>query len=110
MKIICTPLTSEAMSLLDTDDCPDALLQSISLSQNEYEKLLESGALIAINSKLGKIIDNYEDEVINTIEDLKKALTILEDHRTSRNSSIMKKLIHLNTLAIKNGTGLFFFF
>lgn len=110
MKVICTPLTSNATNLLDLDACPDSLLESISLNQEEYEKLVTSGALAAINSSLGKIIDDYEDEVINTIEALNKTLTILENHLTSENASVMKKLIYLNTLAIKNGTGLFFFF
>ena len=110
MKIICTPLTSEAMALLDIDDCPDSLLESISLSYEEYEKLLGSGALEAINKTLGKIIDDYEDEAIYTTDELSKTLAILKDHLTPENSSIIKKLIYLNTLAIKNRTGLFFFF
>lgn len=110
MKIICTPLTLEAMSLLDIDECPDSLLESLSLNQEDYEKLLESGALEAINTAFGKMIDDYEDEAINTTEELNKTLAILEDHLTPSNASIINKLIHLTTLAIKNRTGLFFFF
>ncbi|MFL9673490.1 hypothetical protein ACKCUY_10870 [Pseudomonas marginalis] len=56
------------------------------------------------------IDDYYEDEIINTNEDLSKALAIFKDHLTPENSSVMKKLIHLNTVAIKSHTGLFFFF
>lgn len=110
MKIICTPLTVEAMRLLDIDECPDSSLESLSLSQEEYEKLLESGALEAINNSLGKIIDNYEDETISTAEELDKTLALLEEHLTPENASVIQKLIHLNALAIKNRTGLFFFF
>lgn len=90
MKIICTPLTSEAMALLDLDDCPDSLLESISLSHEECEKLLESGALEAINETLGKIIDDYEDEAIYTTDELSKTLAILKDHLTREKSSIIK--------------------
>lgn len=110
MKVICTPLTLEAMSLLDVDDCPDSLLESVTLTHEEYEQLLQSGALEAINTTLGKIIDDYEDEVIYNLEELNKTLAILNNHLTPGNSSTIKKLIDLNTLAIKNRTGLFFFF
>ena len=110
MKMICTPLTPEAMRLLDINDCPDSLLESVHLTEEEYKKLLSSGAVDVINKILGKIIDDYEDEIINTNEDLTKALAIFEDHLTPENSSVMKKLIHLNTVAINSHTGLFFFF
>lgn len=110
MKIICTPLTLEAVKLLDVDDCPDSLLESISLFDEEYEQLLKSGALGAINETRGKLIDEYEGEVIKTTEDLVKTLEILQEHLTSENSSVIRKLIYLNTLAIKNRTGLYFFF
>ena len=110
MKIICVPLTMESMRLLDINDCPDSLLESFHLTEEEYKKLLASGAVEAINKTLGKIIDDYEDETINTNEDLSKALAIFEAHLTPENSSVIKKLIHLNTVAIKSHTGLFFFF
>ena len=110
MKIICTPLTLEAVELMDVDDCPDSLLKSISLCNKEYEQLLKSGALEAINETLGKLIDEYEDESIKTTEDLEKTLKILENHRSTENSSVIRKLIYLNTLAIRNCTGLYFFF
>jgi hypothetical protein len=110
MKMICVPLTLEAMRLLDINDCPDSLLETIHLTDEDYKKLLTSGAVETINNTLGKIIDDYEDESINTNEDLIKALAIFKDHLTPENSSVMKKLIHLNTIAIKNHTGLFFFF
>ncbi|MBC3304158.1 hypothetical protein H0Z09_23770 [Pseudomonas sp. SWRI18] len=110
MKIICTPLTLEAMNLLDINDCPDSLLESVTLTDEEYEQLLESGALEAINNTLEKMIDDYEDEAIDNIDELNKSLAILKDHLTPGNSLTMKKLINLNTLAIKNRTGLFFYF
>ncbi|NWC78648.1 hypothetical protein HX823_31735, partial [Pseudomonas sp. P7759] len=103
------PLTLEAMRLLDVDDCPESLLESVTLNPEEYQQLLQSGALRAINITLGKIIDDYEDEAIHNLADLTKTVEILNNHLTHENSSTMKKIIDLNTLAIKNRTGLFFF-
>lgn len=78
MKLICTPLTKEAMILLDTDECPISLLANCPLTHTEYQQLMGSGVIDKINNSLGKMIDDYEDESINTNEDLKKSLYILE--------------------------------
>ncbi|MCS4251444.1 hypothetical protein [Pseudomonas sp. BIGb0164] len=110
MKMICVPLSPEAMLLMDTDTCPNSLLKTINLTPREYKELLESKAIDTINITLGKLIDEYEDEKIDTFKDLKKALNILHTIKTTTNSTIIEKLIKLNTLAIKNHTGLFFFF
>lgn len=110
MKMICAPITPEAMTLLDVNKCPDFLLESILLTDDEYELIQKSGAIEKINSSLGKIIDDYEDEAIITSEELIKTRTILETHLTFENANIMTKIINLNTLAIKKHTGLFFFF
>ncbi|MCS4315336.1 hypothetical protein FBY10_10593 [Pseudomonas sp. SJZ103] len=90
MKIICVPLTLNAMRLLDTNDRPDSLLEIIHLADEEYKKFLISGAVETINKTLGKMINDYEDEIINTNEDLSKALAIFKDHLTPKNSSVMK--------------------
>ena len=110
MKIICTPLTSEAMSLLDTNSCPDHLLESISLTLEEYDQIQKAGVLEKINGALGKMIDDYEDETINTPNDLRKSLMILKANLTPENSEIINKVIHLTTVAINKNTGLYFFF
>lgn len=98
------------MSLLDVDECPESLLESVTLTPEEYTQLLQSGALETINTMLGKIIDDYEDEAIYNLEELAKTVDILNNYLTPENSSTMRKIIDLNTLAIKNRTGLFFFF
>ena len=110
MKTICVPLTTEAMKLLDINNCPDVLLESADLAEEEYQQFLESGALESINIEVGKIIDAYEDEIISTPEDLSKTLKILKTHLRPENSKTLNKLIHLNVLAINRNTGLFFFF
>ncbi|WP_237266713.1 hypothetical protein [Pseudomonas sp. ADAK22] len=98
------------MKLLDTNDCPDALLETASLTEEEYQQFLKSGALESINYAIGKIIDEYEDETITIPEELKKTLQILKAHLKPENSKTLNKLIQLNALAINKGTGLFFFF
>ena len=110
MKTICVPLTIEAMRLLDINDCPDHLLESTSLTEEEHEQLLEARALEKINNTIGKIIDEYEDESITTPKELKETLQILKTHLNTKNSKILNKIIHLNALAINRNTGLFFFF
>ena len=110
MKIICVPLTSKAIHLLDTNSCPDSLLETVNLTPEEYDKLLKTGAIDTINALLGKMIDDYEDEKIDTPEDLKKTLNILQKVKTATNSTTIDKIINLNNLAINSHTGLFFFF
>ncbi|WP_455930184.1 hypothetical protein [Pseudomonas fluorescens] len=110
MKLICTPLTKEAMILLDTDECPISLLANCPLTHTEYQQLMGSGVIDKINNSLGKMIDDYEDESINTKDDLKKSLYILENHSIPENQELARKIIKLNKLAIDNNTGLYFFF
>lgn len=43
--MICVPLTTEAMKLLDLNECPDALLETALLTEEEYQQLLNSSAL-----------------------------------------------------------------
>ncbi|MFB3306691.1 hypothetical protein [Pseudomonas sp. AMR01] len=110
MKLICTPLTLEAMNLLDTDHCPESLLESISLTDEEYQQLWESGVLETINFQLGKMIDDYEDENIRFESDLKKSLKLFENNSIPKNPELAKKITYLNRMAIERGTGLYFFF
>ncbi|WP_234452657.1 MULTISPECIES: hypothetical protein [unclassified Pseudomonas] len=98
------------MRLLDINDCPDHLLESTSLTEEEYQQLLESRALEKINNTTGKIIDEYEDEAITTPQELKESLQILKTHLKPKNSKTLNKIIRLNALAINRNTGLFFFF
>lgn len=98
------------MRLLDINDCPDHLLESVSLTEEEYQYLLESRALEKINNTIGKIIDEYEDDTITIPQELKESLQILKTHLNPKNSKALNKIIHLNKLALNIKTGLFFFF
>lgn len=100
MNTICVPLTTEAMELLDTNECPSSLLESTTLTKEEYQELLKSGVLESINDALGKIIDEYEDEFINTPEELDKTLNILKTYLRPENSKTLNKLIKLIKLNV----------
>ena len=110
MKLICTPLTGEAMSLLDLDACPDDQMERLLLANTEHQLLLNSGIFEEINSSLRKIIDDYEDECINTDEELAEMLKILEGQSLPEQPELLEKLIRLNKLAISKKTGVFFYF
>lgn len=110
MKLVCVPLTTQALSLLDLDACPESELEHLHLNEEEYEQLKSSGAIEAINLKLKKVIDDYEDENIQGAENLRKTLEILNSTKNPENSKLLNKLIKLNEAAIRNNTGIFFFF
>lgn len=110
MKMICVPLTTEAMKLLDINECPEALIETVLLTEEEYQQFLNSGALESINYATGKIIDEYEDEIIKAPEELRKTFQTLTAHLSPENSKALNKLIQLSALAIDKNTGLFFFF
>ena len=97
------------MKLLDIDECPESLLESIFLTKTEYELIQKSGVLENINVILGKIIDDYKDEAIIEKEELIRTLKILDAHTNADNVDIMEKPTTLNMLAINKNTGLFFF-
>ena len=110
MKLICTPLTEEAMSLLDNDRCPSALLECLRLTDSEHLKLEKPGIFDVINNALGKMIDNYEDEHITIQKDLVRTLKVLRNSSLPVAPDLLKKLIHINEVAIVRKTGIFFYF
>ncbi|AZF55254.1 hypothetical protein C4J85_4807 [Pseudomonas sp. R4-34-07] len=110
MKIMCTPLTDKAMSLLDINACPDDQMARLILTNAEHLQLQNSGIFEEINNSLRKLIDDYEDEHIKNHEDLSEMLRILEKKSLPENPELLKKIIHLNKLAIDKKTGVFFYF
>lgn len=110
MKLICAPLTGEAMSLLDLNACPDDQMVRLPLTPIEHQQLLKSGIFDAINDSLRKIIDDYEDEHVDKTEELIETLRILENNSPPENLELLEKPIHLTKLAIDRKTGVFFYF
>lgn len=109
MKTISVPLSSEAMKRLDLDECLLGDLEELQLPEEQYAKLLQSGVLEKINSSLGKLIDEYEDESIQGNTDLTKSLNIFTSVYEHTKLEVLGKIITLNKLALKSKTGLFFY-
>lgn len=110
MKLITVPLTQEALKLLDLDACPENKLEQLNLSEDEYQQLTKSGIIENINSKLGKPIDDYEDENIQSATELTNMLEILMIAAIPENPDLLKEPIKLTNTALKNNTRIFFFF
>lgn len=110
MKLITVPLTQEALKLLDLDACPENKLEQLNLSKDEYQQLTKSEIIENINSKLGKLIDDYEDKNIQGATELTNMLEILMIAAIPENPDLLKELIKLTNTALKNNTGIFFFF
>ncbi|MBC3271080.1 hypothetical protein HU765_14150 [Pseudomonas sp. SWRI81] len=110
MKTISVPLSIDAMHRLDLDECLPGDLEELLLSKEEFLDLSKTGAIEEINSTLSKLIDEYEDERIQGQTDLESALQIFQKIFITTNSDTLRKIIHLNEMAIKYNTGMFFFF
>lgn len=110
MKIISVPLSSEAMKRLDLDKCLPGDLKEFQLSEEQYAQLSQSGIIEKINSSLGKLIDEYEDESIQGQAELGTLLNILSEASEHLKLDSIEKIINLNRLALQNKTGLFFYF
>lgn len=64
MKILCVPLSVDAMKRLEFDACLQDDLVELKLDQGEFDALWKSGFFAELNSKLDIMIDVYEDERI----------------------------------------------
>ncbi|WP_263219910.1 hypothetical protein [Pseudomonas atacamensis] len=110
MKTISVPLSRDAMHRLDLDECIPGDLEELLVSEEEFLALSKTGVLEEINSTLSKLIDEYEDESIQGQTELESALKIFQKLYTTTNSDTLRKIIHLNEMAIKYDTGMFFYF
>jgi len=110
MKSICVPTSSDAMSRLDTDTCIDGDLVEIALDQSDFNELQKSGLLSELNSTLGLMIDEYEDEsILNS--NLDSAITIYEKYidKLNLNENKVTRIQDVLELARNKDTGVFFF-
>ncbi len=110
MKSICVPTSAEAMSRLDTDSCIDGDLVEVALDQSDFDELQKSGLIGELNSSLGLMIDEFEDEsILNSHMD--SAIDIYEKYSSKLNINENKitKIQDLLELAKTKNTGVFFF-
>ncbi|MBJ2209756.1 hypothetical protein [Pseudomonas carnis] len=110
MKLISTPLTVEAMHRLDIDESLPGDVEELYLANEDYSLLSNCGVFDTINLALGKMIDEYEDENIQGFADLNTSLNILGATFHNTQLEVVREIMRLNQLAIKNNTGLFFYF
>ena len=108
MKVICVPLSKGAMKRLDTDSCTDNDLREVSIGEEEYDRLWNSGIFDQLNAKLDILIDDYEDEII-TFEKLELAIEIVREHPQGE-SDWFRPMRELMEVALERKTGLYFFF
>jgi len=110
MKSICVPTSSDAMSRLDTDSCIDGDLVEISLDQSDFDELQKSGLIGELNSTLGLLIDEFEDESISNSK-LDSAISIYKKYTNKLNLDENKvaKIQDVLELAKTKNTGVFFF-
>lgn len=111
MKCLSVPVNTAAMERLEYDDCTDGDLVEVFLDDCDYKKLWGTGVFNLINDKLGKNIDDYEDERIIGLNDLYQAQEITNERALFNPSDdILNQLLSQINLAIKFDTGLFFYF
>lgn len=111
MKVICAPVSVQAMDRLNFNRNIEGDLIEMYLNDSEYIRLNELGYFSLINKCLNKMIDDFEDEQIyheDLIEFLKLTFKFLEANKGI--SHILKKIIDLANLALEKNTAVFFFF
>lgn len=110
MKTISVPLSLDALNRLDVNECLSGDLEEIDLSDVEFEELFSLGVIGEINNNLGKLIDDYEDDNVQGLQDLKVMLRLLEIELSKNELPVLRKIIALTNTAIANGAGVFFYF
>lgn len=111
MKLISVPKTPDAMQRLDFDECKSEELLEVDLGQDEFDALWDSGIFAELNEKIGLLIDDYEEESITQLSQLRHAqaivaLALTQDDQPSSMSALKQQI----DKAIEFKTGVFFFF
>ena len=109
MKLVLVPLTTEALRRLDLDESLPGDIVELELSDEDYALISKSGVLDKINSSLGKMLDEYEDESIQGRSSLSASLIIFNEAYNTTGYDAISRIINLNEIAIENDTGMFFY-
>lgn len=108
MKVICVPVSVDAMKRLDYDLSIDGDLIEVNLTNELYDDIWKSGFFDEVNLSINKNIDDYEDEFIDKKDELELLLIIIS--RYLDKNIFFIELYELVKVAIKSSTGVFFFF
>ena len=110
MKLIAVPLSQAAMERLDYDSNQDGDLCEIALADCDYKVLWETGVLDELNSKLGIMIDDYEDEFIRIAQLPLAKKIVLNCVQIKQDVKPLLELLNQIELAEQKNTGVFFYF
>lgn len=106
MKIISVPLFFDAMHRLDIDENIEGDLFEIEISDNLFNEMYRQGFIHEINNICDCIIDEYEDEKITNVENIKKAREIARKYEQIEG---IDRVVEAMNKAIEKETGVFFF-
>jgi hypothetical protein len=112
-KEIIVPLNVEAQKSLDFGIEIKSDLLTFELTQEEFHLLYSSKIFDCINEISGCMIDDYEDDSIVDTKILKMVLEVLKNRNAKFSTeldTLNNKVILLFEEAIKNKTGVYFFF
>lgn len=108
MRIICSPVSKNAMDRLDLGNEYEGDLLEIIIDDELYRKVWELGFFDEINKEINIYIDDYEDESIRKKLELIKLNSI--NRKYKKYGDFFWKMEKLILNAIINDTGIFFFF
>ena len=113
MKTIVVPLSSVGQKLLDLDQATSSDLCEVTLTQDEFIALWNSGVFNEINSLCDAWIDEYEDASICGTEKLTNLIRLLKDRDQREGISVssgVAKLLKMAICANSYKTGVYFYF
>ena len=109
MKFISVPISQEAMQRLDFDESIEGDLVEVTITDEQFQTLINTGVISQLNQFIGISIDEFEDEKIVNIGDLTMAKNILEQLSPSDYANA-EVLVSQVDKAIEHETGVFFYF
>ena len=109
MKCISVPTSQDAMQRLDLDVSLEGDLIEVTISDEQFQSLIDTGVISRLNQFIEINIDEFEDEKIVGIRDLRLAKSILGQVSPSDCTSAEVLVSQINK-AIEYNTGVFFYF
>ncbi len=111
-KLITVPKDADAQRLLDYDRCPaEQLIELVLHDDQRFDRLWNTGVFEKLNMKTGSMIDDFEEDHIKGLYNLKSGLEVVTAV-TQKNPEVseLSVLENLFNEAIQRKTGVFFYF
>ncbi|MBU9811889.1 hypothetical protein J1781_22835 [Rahnella sp. C60] len=109
MKCISVPTSQDAMQRLDLDVSLEGDLIEVTITDEQFQSLIDTGVISQLNQFIEINIDEFEDEKIIGIRDLTLAKSILGQVSPSDRANAEVLVSQINK-AIEYNTGVFFYF